>query len=187
MSFLNPGNLVNDLNPSNLLNDLNPFNLFFNIWNLFISMIESIPIIGPIIKKILGCFHHQVMIVALIPCITLFLRNGNENLLATGIVIAIFYVLSIVGAITLQNWDCPNQENQSLWDKITLGIQQTWFIPFMFTVFMIINFVIRLPMFYELEEITFLITFFIQNNFLFFLVMYFIAWIHYCDFSIFIC
>tara|TARA_B100000886_G_C20400520_1_gene482377 strand:+ start:310 stop:810 length:501 start_codon:yes stop_codon:yes gene_type:complete len=153
-------------------------------------LLESLPIIGPFFKTIFGCFSWKNIIVSLIPLIALFMRNGNEDFVATLIVIAIFYVCSIIGAVVLQYWKCsdsPNEKKKNFWDKIVAAAEGTWFIPMMFSIFMIINFIIRLPIFIELEEITLLLTFFIQNGFIFGIVMFFISWVNYCAFGGIVC
>ena len=103
--------------------DLNPFDDLIDGPK---KMLESIPIIGPFIKTIFGCFSWKNILVSLIPLSTLFMRNGNEDFLATLIVIAIFYGFSIIGAVVLQYWKCadsPHEKDKNLWDKIVTGAQ----------------------------------------------------------------
>ena len=155
-----------------------------------IDWLEQIPIIGPILKAIFGCFSLQNIIVSIIPVLTLNLRNGNEGFLATIVVMIIFYLLSILGAVVLQYWKCGDSEKQkklNFWDKTMNGVKGTWFIPMMFSIFMIINYIIRLPFLIEFREITFLLTFFIQSSFLFGLIMYIICFTNYCAFGVITC
>ena len=156
----------------------------------FLKGLKNVPLIGPIVKIILDCFSWENIIVSLIPLLALFMRNGHENMLATLIVVVIFYVLSIIGGVVLQYWACSdssNQKDKNLWDKITLAAEGTWYIPLMFTIFMFINWFIRQPYMLEFREITFIITFFIQVSFIFGIVMYFISWQNYCAFRAIAC
>lgn len=161
------------------------FNLFSGFFDGIKSFLENIPIIGIVFKVIFECLSLQNLIISLIPLITLFIRNGEEDLLANLIVIFTFYLLSIISAIILQYWVCSNSDdnkNKNFIDKSLLAITGTWFIPMMFTIFMVINWIIRLPMFAAFKELTFTITFFIQHNLMFGLVMYFIIWSNLCAF-----
>ena len=152
----------------------------------FLKSLENIPIIGPIIKVILNCMSFENLSVAFIPILALFLRNGNEDMLGTLIVIVIFYILSIIGGVVLQFLVCDDS-NKDLSDKIISSAQGTWYIPLIFTIFMVVNWFIKQPFMLAYRSITFLITFFIQNALIFGLVMYYISWQNYCVFRTLVC
>lgn len=162
----------------------------FSINDIILAPVEAVPVIGPIIKKFVDCFSLENLLVSLIPLFALSFRKGSENLLELGLIIIIFTILSIIAAVVLQYWACKDsdkQKDKNLWDKIVTGAQGTWFIPLMFIIFILTNFLINTPLFIEFKEITFIISFIIENSFLFGLIMYFIAWNNYCVFRGVVC
>jgi len=143
------------------------------------AILENIPIIGGVFKGISECFEFRTFIVSIIPLLALSMRNDND--LASVIKVAIiFYILSVIGGLVLQYWDCKNAKSKSFIDKLKDSARTTWYIPLMFTIFIVINFIIQQPFLIEIRAITLLLTFFIQIPFLFGLVMYFISFQNYC-------
>tara|TARA_Y100000389_G_C17302274_1_gene433582 strand:+ start:362 stop:820 length:459 start_codon:yes stop_codon:yes gene_type:complete len=146
------------------------------------TILENIPIIGEIFKGIFECFEVRTFIVSIIPLLALAMRN-DSSLGDVFKVTIIFYILSVIGGVVLQYWDCKNIKEKSFIDKLKNSAEATWYIPLMFTIFMLINFIIKQPFLIEIREITLLLTFFIQIPFLFGLVMYVIAFQNYCAFA----
>lgn len=150
------------------------------------AILENIPIIGGVFKGISECFEFRTFIVSIIPLLALSMRNDSD--LASVIKVAIIlYILSVIGGLVLQYWDCKNANSKSFIDKLNDSARTTWYIPLMFTIFIVINFIIQQPFLIEIREITLLLTFFIQIPFLFGLVMYFIAFQNYCAFAAISC
>ena len=137
------------------------------------TILDNIPIIGGIFE----CFKFRTFIVSTIPLLALFMRNDND-LVSVIKVLIIFYILSVIGGIVLQYWDCKNTD--SFIHKFKKSAEVTWYIPLMFTIFIMINFIIQQPFLIGLRGITLLLTFFIQIPFLFGLIMYIIAFQNYC-------
>lgn len=148
--------------------------------------LENIPIIGKILKGIFNCFEVRTFVVSIIPLLALSMRNDN-NLFNIIKVAIIFYILSVIGGVVLQYWDCKNTTDKSLYDKVKDSAKATWYIPLMFTIFIVINFILQQPFLIEIKEITLLLTFFIQIPVLFALVMYIIAFQNYCAFAAIAC
>jgi ACR3 family arsenite efflux pump ArsB len=107
------------------------------------------------------------------------MRNDSDLVSVIKVAI-IFYILSVIGGIVLQYWDCKNAQDKSFIDKLKDSAEATWYIPLMFTIFIVINFIIQQPFLIEIKPITLLLTFFIRIPFLFALVMYIIAFQNYC-------
>ena len=144
---------------------LNPFNYMFGVVNIFfgqfLHLLYPIPIIGPFIHMIVNCFSLKNIVVSLIPLIALFFRHEDGGFMGLITLIVLFYIFSIVGAVVLQLWSCnDSNKEKTLWDKILISVKSTWFIPLMFVIFMIVDFIIKLPFFIEFRWITFLLTFF---------------------------
>jgi len=146
------------------------------------AILENIPIIGGIFE----CFKFRTFIVSIIPLLALGMRD-DSNLMSVIKVAIIFYVLSIIGGLVLQYWDCKNANSKAFIDKLKDSAIATWYIPLMFTIFIVINFIIQQPFLIEIRAITLLLTFFIQIPFLFGLVMYVIAFQNYCAFAAISC
>lgn len=148
------------------------------------TTLENIPFIGGVFKGLFKCVELRTFIVSIIPLLALALGMNYDNDLLSIITTAIvFYALSIIGGVVLQYWDCSNSDNKSFTDKLKISAESTWYIPLMFIIFMVINFIIQQPFLLEVREITILITLFIQIPFLFAPIMYFIAFQNYCVFA----
>ena len=145
------------------------------------SILEQIPIIGGIFK----CLEFRTFIVSIIPLLALSMKD-DSNLFSLIKVIVIFYTLSVIGGTILQYWDCK-QKDKSFIDKVKTSIEATWYIPFMFSIFTIINYIVKLPILLEIRPITLLLTFFIEIPFLFGLIMYIISFQNYCALAAIAC
>ena len=143
------------------------------------TILENIPIIGGIFRGVFECIEFRTFIVSIIPLLALGMRNDSDLVSVIKVAI-IFYILSVIGGIVLQYWDCKHAQNKSFIDKLKDSAKATWYIPLMFTIFIVINFIIQQPFLIEIKPITLLLTFFIQIPFLFGLVMYIIAFQNYC-------
>lgn len=150
------------------------------------TILENIPIIGRVFKGIFECIEFRTFIVSIIPLLALAMRNDSDLVSVIKVVIT-FYILSVIGGIVLQYWDCKDAQDKSFIDKLKDSAKATWYIPLMFTIFIVINFIIQQPFLIEIRPITLLLTFFIQIPFLFGLVMYIIAFQNYCAFAAISC
>jgi len=142
---------------------------------------ESIPIIGGIFK----CLEFRTFIVSIIPLLALSMKD-DSNLFGVIKIILIFYTLSVIGGTILQYWNCK-QKDKSFIDKIKTSAEATWYIPLMFSIFTIINYVVKLPFLLEIRPITLLLTFFIEIPFLFGFIMYIISFQNYCALAAIAC
>jgi hypothetical protein len=122
------------------------------------TILENIPIVGRVFKGIFECIEFRTFIVSIIPLLALAMRNDSD-------------LVSV----------------KSFIDKLKDSAKATWYIPLMFTIFIVINFIIQQPFLIEIRPITLLLTFFIQIPFLFGLVMYIIAFQNYCAFAAISC
>lgn len=148
--------------------------------------LEKIPIIGNIFKGLFNCFQLKIFIASLIPLLALKFKSDENDLLNTVKLIIIFYIFSIIGGIIIQYWNCKNN-NKNFIDKLKTSMKETWFIPLMFTIFTVINFILQQPFLIEFREITFIFTFFIQITFILGIIMYFISFQNYCALEVLEC
>jgi hypothetical protein len=148
----------------------------------------EIPIIGPLWRHITNCFSTENAVVSLIPLLALFFKD-DKSTMNTIILIILFYILSVIGGVVLQLWGCNKQLDDDnffgdLWDKTMTSAAGTWFIPLIFTILIVVNFIIlNYPMFIKFKPLTI----FIKKVMLLAIVMYIISWQNYCAFRAIAC
>jgi hypothetical protein len=135
----------------------------------------------PIVSGFLDCFSKRTAIVSIIPLLAMGI--GRDNILNLALTIVVFYILSILGGVIIQYWNCNNAKKRTFYENVKKSYEGTWYIPMMFTIFTIVDFVLSLPIFLEIRGITLLLTLFISIPPLFMIVMYAIALQNYCIFS----
>lgn len=146
---------------------------------------ENIPVIGPVVSGVLDCFSWRTALVSMVPILAMSI--GSDSIINLALTIVMFYILSVIGGVIIQYWNCKNSKNRSFFDKVKKSYESTWYIPMMFTIFTLVNFVLSLPIFMSIRGITLLLTLFISIPPLFTLVMYAIALQNYCVFSAVAC
>lgn len=153
--------------------------------------IDKIPIIGPIWKKITNCFSMENMVISLVPLIALFFR-GDNSITSTIVLIILFYIFSIIAGFLIQTWACDKKINNNnfiddIWDKTYTSIKGTWYVPLTFTILIIANYILSLPMFMNIRPITLILTIFIRKTILLSIVIYIITWQNLCAFRSIVC
>lgn len=138
------------------------------------------------VKSLLDCYKFKTFITSLIPLLTFFFKSNDNNLLEIVKMIIIFYIFSIIGGTILQYWNCKKNKKKFL-EKLKISVKETWFIPLIFTIFTVINFIVKQPFLIEFRAITFIFTFFIQITFIFGIIMYFISFQNYCALEVLEC
>lgn len=96
---------------------------------------NNIPFIGK-------CFSTKPLIAAAIPAATILFTVPFTGVILS---IIIYYVMAIIATVGVLMWDCEKMKDKPLWDSFVIAFQNTWLVPLIFAILLIVNMFLGFP------------------------------------------